>query len=137
MGIIVRVQLASGLLTGRYTRETSFATNNHRTYNRGGSAFDVGETFAAVPYEIGVDAAQEFVALCQQYGPVGATPAQLALRWLVDHPGVTTVTPGARNAQQAVSNAAAAALAPLSSDFKDALENLYDERIRAHVHDRW
>ena len=85
VGILARVPLASGLLTGRYTRETTFAADDHRTYNRHGEAFDVGETFAGVDYDTGVDAAQEFAALAAG----GITPAQLALRWIIDQPGVT------------------------------------------------
>ena len=95
VGIIARVPLASGLLSGRYTRDTAFAADDHRSYNRHGEAFDVGETFSGVDYEAGVDAAQEFAALA----PPGATPAQTALRWVIQQPGVTTVIPGARNAE--------------------------------------
>lgn len=137
VAIIARVPLASGLLTGKYTRETTFPACDHRTYNRDGSAFDIGETFSGVPFEAGVDAAAEFTALCGELGPEGATPAQMALRWIIDRPGVTTVIPGARNVEQARANAAAAALPPLSSAFEDALEALYDERIRGFVHERW
>ncbi|MDC4232971.1 aldo/keto reductase [Actinomyces sp. B33] len=137
VGIIVRVPLASGLLSGRYTRDTSFAACDHRTYNRDGSAFDIGETFSGVPYEVGVDAAAEFTRLCAEFGPEGAAPAQIALKWITQLDGVTTVIPGARNLEQAAANAAAAALPPLSDDFEAALADLYDRRIRAHVHDRW
>lgn len=137
VGIIVRVPLASGLLSGKYRHDTVFAASDHRTYNRDGSAFDVGETFSGVPFDVGVDAAAEFTALCTQLGPEGATPAQVALRWVIDREGATTVIPGARNAEQARANAAAAALPPLSAELGAALEKLYDERIRAHVHDGW
>lgn len=137
VGIIVRVPLASGLLSGKYTHETSFAPGDHRTYNRDGSAFDVGETFSGVPFDEGVDAAAEFTRLCRELGPEGASPAQVALRWIIDRPGVTTVIPGARSLAQARSNAAAAQLEPLSAELDDALEALYDERIRGFVHDRW
>ncbi len=135
--IIARVPLASGLLSGRYTETTTFAPTDHRSYNRDGSAFDVGETFSGVPYEIGVQAAREFVSLCSQTGPHGATPAQVALRWILDQQGVTTVIPGARNGAQARVNAAAGGLAPLSAELHTALEELYDRLIRSHVHDRW
>ena len=133
VGIIARVPLASGLLSGRYTRDTAFAADDHRSYNRHGEAFDVGETFSGVDYEAGVDAAHEFAALA----PPGATPAQTALRWVIQQPGVTTVIPGARNASQARQNSAAAGLPPLNQPALDAIENLYDKYFRAQVHSRW
>lgn len=137
VGIIARVPLASGLLSGRYTAETTFAPSDHRTYNRHGEAFDVGETFAGVDYDDGVRAAAEFSALVAEMGPEGATPAQVALRWIIDRPGVTTVIPGARNSGQALGNAAAAALPPLGEDLDQALEDLYDRWFRTAVHHRW
>ena len=133
VGIIARVPLASGLLSGRYTHETSFAADDHRTFNRHGEAFDAGETFSGVDFDTGVDAAREFAALA----PAGATPAQAALRWVIQQPGVSTVIPGARNAAQAEQNAAAAALPPFSDADLAAIADLYDRRIRAQVHDRW
>lgn len=137
VGIIVRVPLASGLLSGRYRHDTVFAAGDHRTYNRDGSAFDVGETFAGVPFDVGVDAAREFVDLCTHMGPSGASPAQVALRWVVDRMGVTTVIPGARSVEQARANAAAGTLPTLSDELDSALLDLYDVRIRPYVHDRW
>jgi aryl-alcohol dehydrogenase-like predicted oxidoreductase len=132
VGILARVPLASGLLSGRFTESTTFAPDDHRNFNRHGEAFDVGETFAGVPYEVGVQAAREFVDICGD-----RTPSAVALRWVIQQPGVTSVIPGARNVEQARSNAEAADLPPLTdSDLAD-LERLYDERIRAHVHDRW
>jgi aryl-alcohol dehydrogenase-like predicted oxidoreductase len=133
VGIIARVPLASGLLSGRYTRDTTFGANDHRNYNRHGEAFDVGETFSGVDFGTGVDAAREFAALV----PAGTAPAQAALRWIIQQPGVTTVIPGARNAGQARQNAAAAGLPPLSEAELRGIEDLYDRRIRALVHDRW
>lgn len=133
VGIIARVPLASGLLSGRYDESTQFAASDHRSFNRHGEAFDVGETFAGVPFEVGVAAAREVAALT----PQGATTAAFALRWLIDQPGVSTVIPGARNAEQARGNAAAAALAPLTAEQSGALARLYDDRIQVHVHDRW
>lgn len=133
VGIIARVPLASGLLSGKFDESTRFAADDHRTYNRGGDAFDVGETFAGVPYEVGVAAAREVAAVT----PDGATTAQLALRWIVDQPGVTTVIPGASRPDQARANAAAADLAPLTDAQQDELRRVYDERIREHVHARW
>ncbi|MFC7405110.1 aldo/keto reductase [Georgenia alba] len=137
VGIIARVPLASGLLSGRYTKDTTFAAGDHRTFNRHGEAFDVGETFAGVDFETGVEAASEFSRLAAELGPDGATPAQVALRWVIQADGVTSVIPGARNVEQARANAAAAALEPLSEELLSAVEALYDERIRAQVHDRW
>ena len=133
VGILARVPLASGLLSGRYDERTTFAADDHRTYNRSGAAFDVGETFSGVPYDVGVQAAREVAALT----PDGATTAQLALRWVLDQPGVSTVIPGARNPQQARANAAAADLPPLSAARAEALREVYDRRVREHVHARW
>ncbi|HET7723445.1 MAG TPA: aldo/keto reductase, partial [Propionibacteriaceae bacterium] len=133
VGIIARVPLASGLLTGKYDETTTFAPDDHRNYNREGKSFDVGETFAGVPYEVGVEAARDVAALT----PPGVTTAQLALRWIVDQPGVSVVIPGARTAEQARGNAAAADVPALDADTVSALERIYDERIRTHVHDRW
>lgn len=133
VGIIARVPLASGLLAGRYTHGTSFAADDHRSYNRHGEAFDVGETFSGVDFDTGVDAARQFAALA----PAGATPAQAALRWVIQQPGVTTVIPGARNPEQARQNAAAAELAPFTDGELSTIEEIYDQRIRAQVHDRW
>ncbi|MFD1832648.1 aldo/keto reductase [Streptomyces desertarenae] len=133
VGIIARVPLASGLLSGRYTRETVFSPDDHRTFNRRGEAFDQGETFSGVDYATGLEAAAEFAGLA----PEGATAAQTALRWIIQQPGVTSVIPGARNPEQARANAAAADLAPLPPETLRAVEELYDRRIRAQVHHRW
>ncbi|MER6538485.1 aldo/keto reductase [Streptomyces sp. 900105755] len=133
VGIIARVPLASGLLSGKYTKDTVFAADDHRTYNRHGEAFDQGETFSGVDYATGVEAAAEFAALA----PEGYTPAQLALRWIIDQPGVTTVIPGARNPEQARANAAAAGLPELSGETVAAIRALYDRRIKEQVESRW
>lgn len=133
VGIIARVPLASGLLSGRYDESTSFAADDHRTYNRRGEAFDVGETFSGVPYEVGVAAAREIAVLA----PPGVATSTFALRWIIDQPGVTVVIPGARNAEQARANAEAAELAPLDDAASAGVRRVYDERIRPHVHDRW
>ncbi|MDT7845504.1 aldo/keto reductase [Streptomyces justiciae] len=133
VGIIARVPLASGLLSGKYTKDTVFPENDHRTYNRHGESFDVGETFSGVDYTTGVEAAAEFSALA----PEGYTPAQLALRWIVQQPGVTTVIPGARNPEQARANAAAAALPELSAETLTAIQDIYDRRIKDQVESRW
>jgi aryl-alcohol dehydrogenase-like predicted oxidoreductase len=133
VAIIVRVPLASGLLSGRYTAATAFDLDDHRTYNRHGEAFDVGETFAGVPFEVGLQAVERLRPLV----PAEATMAQFALRWIVDQPQVTVVIPGARNAEQARGNAAAAELAPLGEQVHAAVREVYDELVRPHVHDRW
>ncbi len=134
VGIIARVPLASGLLSGKYDEHTTFDADDHRTYNRHGEAFDVGETFSGVPFEVGVRAARELAEIAEG---LGVSTAALALRWVIDQPGVSVVIPGARNAEQANANAAAAQLAPLAPDTLAAIERIYDERIREHVHDRW
>ncbi|TDC75138.1 aldo/keto reductase [Streptomyces hainanensis] len=133
VGIIARVPLASGLLSGRYTADTVFPASDHRTYNRQGAAFDQGETFSGVDYATGVAAAVEFAALA----PEGASPAQTALRWIAQQPGVSSVIPGARSPEQARANAGAAELAPLPEKTLEAVRELYDRRFRAEVHDRW
>ena len=133
VGIIARVPLASGLLSGKYDEHTTFASDDHRTYNRAGEAFDVGETFSGVPFEVGLAAVREL----RDVIPQDVAMAQFALRWIVDQPGVTTVIPGARNAEQARGNAAAADLAPLTGEQQAAVREVYDRHIRAHVHDRW
>ena len=136
VGIIARVPLASGLLSGAYTTSTTFAENDHRNFNRSGQAFDVGETFSGVDYETGVRAAKEFADLVAQL-PFAATPAQAALAWVAQQPGVTTVIPGARSPAQARANAAAAELPPLGQEFMDGVRALYDRELRAEIHDRW
>ncbi|MBV9915619.1 MAG: aldo/keto reductase [Solirubrobacterales bacterium] len=133
VGIIARVPLASGLLSGRYDENTTFAPDDHRTFNRQGEAFDVGETFAGVPFEVGVRAARELAELVDP----GVTLAQFALRWLIDQPGVSTVIPGARNPEQVRANAAAAGLPPLREDQLAGAREVYDRLIREYVHHRW
>jgi aryl-alcohol dehydrogenase-like predicted oxidoreductase len=133
VGIIARVPLASGLLSGKYTKDTVFAANDHRSFNRHGEAFDQGETFSGVDFATGVEAAAEFAALA----PEGYTPAQLALRWIVQQPGVTTVIPGARSPEQARANTDAARLPELTEDTLTAIRDLYDRRIKEQVEGRW
>ena len=134
VGIIARVPLASGLLSGRYSRETTFAENDHRNYNRNGDAFDVGETFSGVNYDDGVEAAQQFAALAAEHD---LAPATAALAWLVHLPGISTVIPGARSPEQARMNAAAGGVEPLGDDFHARVVALYDQYFRAAVHPRW
>ncbi|RNL86038.1 aldo/keto reductase [Halostreptopolyspora alba] len=133
VGIIARVPLASGLLSGRYTAQTTFAEDDHRTFNRSGAAFDVGETFSGIDFETGLAAAERVRGLV----PEGMTMVQFALRWILDQPGVSTVIPGARGADQARGNAAAASFAPLSDEAHAAVREIYDEKIRPRVHHRW
>ncbi len=136
VGIVARVPLASGLLSGRYAASTTFAPDDHRTYNRDGSAFDVGETFSGVPWEAGVAAAEAFTELVGRL-PSPPTAAQAALAWCWQQPGVTTVIPGARSREQAEANAEAGSVAPLGAEFLDGVRALYDDRIRELVHSRW
>jgi aryl-alcohol dehydrogenase-like predicted oxidoreductase len=133
VGIIARVPLASGLLSGRYDERTKFSSDDHRNYNRHGEAFDVGETFAGVPYEVGVAAVRELAGLVDPGVPL----SQFALRWIIDQPGVSAVIPGARNPEQASLNAASAALPPLRDEQLRGVRDVYDRLIRPHVHARW
>ena len=133
VGIIARVPLASGLLSGRYDENTTFAANDHRTYNRYGSAFDIGETFSGVNFATGLEAVRRIASIKSE----DATMAQTALRWVIDQPGVSTVIPGARTPEQALSNASAASIAPLSSAALDAVRAVYRELIAPEIADRW
>jgi aryl-alcohol dehydrogenase-like predicted oxidoreductase len=133
IAVIVRVPLASGLLSGKITRDTKFATDDHRNFNRNGESFDVGETFAGVPFDVGLQAVEEVRKLV----PAGASMAAFALRWILMNNAVTVVIPGARNAEQAKANAGAADLAPLSADTMSATRDIYDRLIAPHVHQRW
>ena len=134
VGIIARVPLASGLLSGRYSESTTFPADDHRTYNRHGESFDRGETFSGVDYDNGVRAAREFAALAASQG---LSPARAALAWVAQLDGVTTVIPGARSAEQARENAAAGSVPPLGPEFSAAVADLYDRRMRASIHDLW
>ncbi len=133
VGVLARVPLASGLLTGKYDAGSTFAENDHRNYNRQGQAFDVGETFAGLDYGAGL----EFVAAIGDLVPAGATTAQLALRWILMHEGVTAAIPGAKDPDQARANAAAADLAPLSEETMARVTELYERYAKPLVHQRW
>jgi aryl-alcohol dehydrogenase-like predicted oxidoreductase len=133
IAVIVRVPLASGLLSGKITRDTAFASDDHRSFNRHGEAFDVGETFAGVPFEVGLHAVEEVRRLV----PAGITMAAFALRWILMNEAVTVVIPGARNAEQAMANAGAADLPALSADVMAAARDIYDRLVATHVHQRW
>ncbi|MEU5990705.1 aldo/keto reductase [Spirillospora sp. NPDC047418] len=133
VGIIARVPLASGLLSGRYDENTTFDADDHRTFNRQGQAFDVGETFSGVDFATGLEAVQRLAPLV----PADSTMAQFALRWIIDQPGVSVVIPGARTPAQAQNNAAAAALSPLTSEAHEAVTAIYNELIAPQVSHRW
>jgi aryl-alcohol dehydrogenase-like predicted oxidoreductase len=137
VGILARVPLASGLLSGKYDERTEFAEGDHRSYNRHGEAFDQGETFSGVDYEQGVAAARRFSALVAELAPDGVTPAQAAIAWVAQQPGVTSVIPGARSVAQAESNAAAGRLPALGPGFDAGVRAVYDEFFRAAIHGRW
>ncbi len=132
VGIIARVPLASGLLTGKYTKDTSFADNDHRNYNRDGGSFDVGETFSGVDYGVGLKAVAEF----EQLVPAGVGTAQAAIAWIAAQDGVTSVIPGARNVDQSVANAAAASVS-LDGSFDEGVRWIYDHYFREAIHPRW
>jgi aryl-alcohol dehydrogenase-like predicted oxidoreductase len=132
VGVIARVPLASGLLSGKYTKDTTFGADDHRNFNRHGESFDVGETFSGVPYETGLTAVKEL----KDALPEGVPLPQAALRWIIDQPGLTTVIPGARNAQQVERNAAAGA-SELPSGFDAAVRRVYDKYLRELIHTRW
>ncbi|KJL42545.1 aldo/keto reductase [Microbacterium trichothecenolyticum] len=136
VAIFARVPLASGLLSGRYTAATTFAADDHRTYNRHGEAFDRGETFSGVDFETGVAAAAELAAAL----PDGVSLPAATLAWIASRPGVTSVIPGARNVRQAESNAAAAALVEGGFDlaaFDRVVHDVYDRDLRAAIHPHW
>ncbi|MEP6562707.1 MAG: aldo/keto reductase [Nakamurella sp.] len=133
VGIIARVPLASGLLSGKYSSSTTFAADDHRNYNRQGAAFDVGETFSGVDFETGLAAVAELTAAL----PAGLSLPAAALRWIIEQPGVTTVIPGARHPAQARSNAAAGRLPTLPAEFSAAVRTVYDDTLRSDIHPRW
>lgn len=133
VAIIARVPLASGLLTGKMNRNSTFAADDHRNFNRHGEAFDVGETFAGVPYEVALDAVEALRPLV----PGGTTMAAFALRWILMSDAVSVVIPGAKSRTQALSNAAASELPPLSAETMSAVRKIYEERIAQYVHQRW
>ncbi len=133
VGIIVRVPLASGLLTGALSKDSTFPADDHRNYNRDGDAFDVGETFAGVPFETGVEAAAQL----EEGVPAEWSLATFTLRWILDHDAVSTVIPGSTNSDHIRSNANVSTLRSLTDTEHTAASNVYDEHIRSHVHHRW
>jgi aryl-alcohol dehydrogenase-like predicted oxidoreductase len=130
---IVRVPLSSGMLSGKMTKATAFAADDHRDFNREGASFDKGETFSGVPFDVGLAAVEELRPLV----PTATTMAAFALRWILMNDGVTTVIPGARNAAQAAANSAAADVAPISDKTMAAVAELYQRRIAPFVDARW
>jgi aryl-alcohol dehydrogenase-like predicted oxidoreductase len=130
---IVRVPLSSGMLTGKMKADSQFAKDDHRAFNRNGEAFDMGETFSGVPYEVGLQAVERLRPLV----PGGATMAQFALRWILMQDAVTVIIPGAKNKSQAEDNAASSNLAPLPADVMAEVRKVYEDLIKVHVHQRW
>ena len=133
VAVIARVPLASGLLSGRFTRDTEFPPADHRAFNRDGAGFDRGETFSGVDYEVGLAAVERLRPLV----PRGATLAQFALRWILSFEAVSCVIPGARRPDQVAANAAASELPPLDAATLAAVQEIYDDAIRPLVHQRW
>jgi aryl-alcohol dehydrogenase-like predicted oxidoreductase len=133
VGILARVPLASGLLTGKMNHGTTFPENDHRNFNREGEAFDVGETFAGVDFETGLEAVDRLERLV----PKGMTMAQFALRWILMFGAASTTIPGAKNPRQASDNAAASEMPALSEDVMRQVREIYDDMIREQVHQRW
>lgn len=130
---IIRVPLASGMLTGKLNATSTFARDDHRSFNRHGEAFDIGETFSGVPYEVGLQAVEELKSLV----PAGATLAQLALRWILMFDGVSTIIPGGKNPRQVEDNCGASALPSLTEQQMRSVRSVYDRDIRPTVHQRW
>lgn len=133
VAVIVRVPLASGLLTGKMSAQTSFAADDHRAFNRNGEAFDKGETFSGVPYEVALQVVEDIRRLV----PGDATMAQFALRWILMNEAVTTVIPGAKNAAQANGNASASGIKEISPSTIEELKAIYESRIAPYVHQLW
>jgi aryl-alcohol dehydrogenase-like predicted oxidoreductase len=133
VGVLVRLPLSSGLLSGKINRDTAFAADDHRKFNRNGEQFDRGETFSGVDFDVALDAVDEIRRLV----PEGVTMANFALRWILDHETVSCVIPGARNEQQVTQNVAASDLPPLKPQLAKALADLYEAKISPLVHQRW
>ena len=133
VGILACVPLASGMLTGKMTQQSQFASDDHRHYNRHGESFDVGETFSGVPFEVGLQAVEEL----RKFVPQGASMAQFALRWILMFDAVTCTIPGAKRPSQAEDNVGAAILPRLTEETMAAVADVYDRLIKPHVHQRW
>jgi aryl-alcohol dehydrogenase-like predicted oxidoreductase len=133
VGILARVPLASGMLTGKMTKQTQFAADDHRNFNRHGEAFDVGETFSGVNYDVALAAVEELRGLV----PAGMTMSQFALKWILMFDAVTCAIPGGKRPEQVADNARASELPALSDEVMASVKRVYDEKIRALVHQRW
>jgi aryl-alcohol dehydrogenase-like predicted oxidoreductase len=133
VGVLARVPLSSGMLSGKMTRDSAFAADDHRNYNREGAAFDRGETFSGVPFEVGLAAVEELRALV----PAGASMANFALRWILMNEAVTCAIPGGKRPAQVDENCAAAALQPLPDETMAEVREIYETRIKPHVHQYW
>ncbi len=133
VGILARLPLSSGMLTGKLTRESRFAADDHRAFNRQGAAFDRGETFSGVDFETGLKAVESL----RPFAPAGATLGQMALRWILMFPEVTCAIPGAKRPSQVEENIAAAGLPPLSRETMAGIAAVYDRQIKALVQQRW
>jgi aryl-alcohol dehydrogenase-like predicted oxidoreductase len=129
VGIIVRLPLASGLLTGKFTTETQFPENDHRNFNRDGQAFNVGETFAGLPFDIGIKLSEELKALC----PENMSIKEMSLRWILDHKEISTIIPGASSPRHIYENSKASNLPPLSEKLMNDLEEFYYKNIHDHI----
>ena len=129
MALIVRLPLASGLLAGRFTKDTVVPASDHRNYNRDGQFFNVGETFAGLPYEKGVELADALKPLV----PAGMSMAEMALRWILDFDAVSAIIPGASKPEQAARNAKPSELPPLSPELHDKLWAFYEAKVASHI----
>jgi aryl-alcohol dehydrogenase-like predicted oxidoreductase len=133
IGILARVPLASGLLTGKFKPDSTFAKDDHRNFNRHGEAFDMGETFSGVDYNIGLEAAEEMRSLV----PTGVSMSEFALRWILMFDAVTCAIPGGKRPEQVADNCRASDLPPLSDHAMKEVRRIYDEKIRPLVQERW
>jgi len=133
IGILARIPLSSGMLTGKMSRESTFEQDDHRQFNRQGEAFDRGETFSGLDYEIGLQAVEELRAII----PAGISMSQMALRWILMSPAVTCAIPGAKHPSQVEENVSAADLPPLSEETMDRVREIYERTVRPHVHHYW
>ena len=133
VGILVRVPLASGMLTGKFNKDSIFASDDHRNFNRNGEVFNRGETFSGVDYDIGLKVTEELKAIC----PQGLSMVQFALRWILMFDAVTCTIPGAKRPSQAEENFSTSDLPPLSDDIMQKVKAIYDKNIRKLVHHYW
>jgi aryl-alcohol dehydrogenase-like predicted oxidoreductase len=133
VGVLARLPLSSGLLAGKFSRESVFADDDHRSFNRRGESFDRGETFSGLPFDVGLEAVEALRPLV----PAGQTMAQMALRWILMHPAVTCAIPGAKRSDQVDMNTSAAGLPPLSDTAMGEIRRIYTRMVRPHVHHVW